>query len=159
MGLGVKVKADGVGVGDVWDKAATLTLLQVLETAVERRPGEGRRADGAPMPEYKTEGYGDTKRVDLRRTGEMLDSIRIIRTSATGGIIECSLRHPRAVFMNRRFPFMGILDSDATQALAAAEAEHGRRLSERTKLKTRKGGNASALLAVKGLASEVPTDG
>ena len=154
MGLGVDVQVKGLGVGGVWDKGASVTLMQSLERAIEARPGEGKRADGSPMPEYRTPGYGDSGRVDLRDTGAMLDSIRITKVSARGGIVACTLRHPRAVFMNRRFPFMGLLATEAQRALEAAETEHGRRLAERTKLKTRKGGNAQALRSLKGLASE-----
>lgn len=155
MGFGVGVKTKGIGVGDVWDKAASLSLLQVLEADIEARPGQGVSAAGKPLPEYRTPGYGDTKRVDLRATGEMLGSIRIAKVSARGGVIECSLRHPRAVFMNRRFPFMGLLADEAEKALRATEAQHGRRLSERVKLNTRKGGNAAALSSLRGLTGEV----
>jgi len=155
MGMGLDVKAKGLGVGDVWDKPASLTLLQVLERDVETRPGDGRKADGGAMPDYRTPGYGDSQQVDLRDTGAMLDSIRIIKVSSRGGTIACTLRHARAVFMNRRFPFMGLLNTEAQRALEAAETEHGKRLSERVKLKTRKGGNRAAVRAVKGLSSEV----
>jgi len=75
--------------------------------------------------------------------------------SGRGGEVACTLRHRRAVFVNRRFPFMGITTVDAQRALEAAEARHGERLATRTKLRTRKGGNAATLRSLKGLASEV----
>ena len=132
-----------------------MSLLQVLEASIEARPGQGVTATGGNLPEYRTPGYGDSRRVDLRATGEMLGSIRVVKVSARGGVIECSLRHPRAVFMNRRFPFMGLLADEAEKALRAAEAQHGQRLSERVRLNTRKGGNGAALSSLRGLTGEV----
>lgn len=158
MGVGVKTSIKGLGVGDVWDKGATLTLLQAIERDIEARPASHKAADGSTFPEYQTPGYGDSALVDLRQTGAMLGSIRIIKTSARGGIIECSLRHRRAVFMNRRFPFMGILGAEAQRALEAAESEHGKRLSERTKLNTRKGSNRGAFMALRGTARTAQGD-
>lgn len=159
MGIRADVRVEGLGVGDVWDKGASVTLLQTVERAIEERPAKGERADGQPLPKYQTAGYGDSERVDLNDTGAMLESIRITRVSGRGGEIACTLRHPRAVFMNRRFPFMGILATDAQRALEAAEAQHGERLATRVKLNTRKGGNAAAFSALKGLASEVQAGG
>lgn len=154
MGVGVDVSVKGLGVGDVWDKPATVTLLQVLERDIEARPGAGQNAAGAPMPEYQTRGYGDSRLVDLDRTGEMLGSIRVIKVTSRGGVIACTLRHPRAVFMNRRYPFMGLLEQEAQRALEAAEVEHAERLT-RVKMATRKGGNRAAISSLKGLAGEV----
>lgn len=149
MKLAAEVKAAGVGTGDVWDEVATRDLLtRVNQVIVERTVG-GVSAGGDAFAPYQTPGYGDTAAPDLRDTGAMLGSIRITSLTKTGGTIACTLRHPRAVFVNRSRPFMGLLVPEAEAALRATDDRHDDRLAEKP-TESRRGLNLSAISAIRG---------
>ena len=48
MGVGVKTSIKGLGVGDVWDKGATLTLLQAVERDIQARGGSPSTGGSGP---------------------------------------------------------------------------------------------------------------
>jgi hypothetical protein len=143
-----EVKASGLGEGAVWDKETTRDLMVRIDTALKARTAQGISASGAKFAPYETPGYGDTPHRDLRDTGEMLGSVRVIKVSATGGTLACTLRHPRAVFRNRADPFMGVLVPEAEAALTAADNANSDRLA--TQVKSREFDNRAAIGALRG---------
>lgn len=155
------VKATGLGEGAVWDKDTTRDLMTRIDTTLKARTVSGVSASGAKFAPYTTPGYGDTPHRDLRDTGEMLGSIRVISVSATGGTLACTLRHPRAVFRNRADPFMGVLVPEAEAALSAADVANAARLAKEARSQTLDnraaiGALRGGLLGATGAAEGVP---